>query len=739
MTEEYFAHSLPEHPPSQWQKLEDHLQSVADMARRFGGLFDAGEWACAAGRWHDLGKYSTAFQDRLKKANDPDAHIESVGNRPDHSTAGAQHAVRKLGPAGKLIAYAIAGHHAGLPDGRSNQKSCLEDRLEKTVPDVSACPDVIRNCPAPGKPPIQLRPKTRGFQAAFFVRMLFSCLTDADFLDTEAFLDPDRSRWRGGYPTLSELAQRLDLHLRALSENADDHPVNQRRADVLSACRNAAERSPGLFSLTVPTGGGKTLSSLAFALKHAIRHGMDRVIYVIPYTSIIEQTAAVFRAALGEAAVLEHHSNYDPPAEDRRSRLAAENWDAPVIVTTNVQFFESLFHNRSSRCRKLHRMARSVVILDEAQLLPTDLLRPCLEAVRELTLNYGTTAVLCTATQPALHRREDFPMGLEDVREIVADPEGLYQSLKRVRVHNLGPRTDAEVSELLRQSEQALCVVNTRKHARRLFEAIGPGAGHFHLSALMSPVHRAAKLGEIRERLKNGARCRVISTQLIEAGVDVDFPRVFRSAAGIDSIAQAAGRCNREGRLDWGEVWVFSPEEGLPTGAFRQNAQAGESVLARYADDPLQLSAVAEYFLTLYWRKGEAALDRLRIMERLEEDAGGLNFPFKEIAGEFRLIREETRPVIVPWNEAAGSVADPFGLIREIDGTDRAASLFRRFQRWTVTLYDREYKALEQAGSLRTAGPGGMFTILTNPEIYDDDLGLRAEAPARHDPAGLMA
>lgn len=738
MTEEYFAHSLPEHPPSQWQKLEDHLQSVADMARRFGGLFDAGEWACAAGRWHDLGKYSTAFQDRLKKANDPDAHIESVGSRPDHSTAGAQHAVRKLGPAGKLIAYAIAGHHAGLPDGRSNQKSCLEGRLEKMVPDVSACPDGIRNCPAPGKPPIRLRPKTPGFQAAFFVRMLFSCLTDADFLDTEAFLEPDRSRWRGGYPTLSELAQRLDLHLRALSENADDHPVNQRRADVLSACRKAAERSPGLFSLTVPTGGGKTLSSLAFALKHAIRHGMDRVIYVIPYTSIIEQTAAVFRAALGEAAVLEHHSNYDPPAEDRRSRLAAENWDAPVIVTTNIQFFESLFHNRSSRCRKLHRMARSVVILDEAQLLPVDLLRPCLEAVRELTANYGVSGVLCTATQPALHLREDFSMGLENVREIVADPDELYQALKRVRVHNLGTTSDAEISERLRQSEQALCVVNTRKHARRLFEAIGPGAGHFHLSALMSPVHRAGKLAEIRRRLENGERCRVISTQLIEAGVDVDFPVVFRAAAGIDSIAQAAGRCNREGRRDMGDVFVFMPEDGLPRGSFRQNAQAAEPVLDRYGDDPLGLKAVEEYFLTLFWRKGEKALDQLRVMERMEEGARHFIFPFQEIAKEFRLIKEDTRPVIVPWDAAKSAVADPFELIREVEGAENLAPLFRRFQRWTVTLYDDEWKALERAGSLQQVGPGGMFTVLTNPEIYDDDVGLCPENPARHEPDGLM-
>ena len=738
MEKAFYAHSLAGADPSQWQTMEDHLQAVAKMSHDFAAPFAAADWGFPAGLWHDMGKYSQAFQDRLKNANDPDAHIEKTAGRPDHSTAGAQQAVREFGPAGKLIAYAIAGHHAGLPDGRSNQKSCLEDRLEKTVPDVSDCPDAVRNCPAPGKPPIRLRPKTSGFQAAFFVLMLFSCLTDADFLDTEAFLDPERSRWRDGYPSLSELMERLDLHLKELSENADDNPVNRRRAEVLSSCRKAAEQSPGLFSLTVPTGGGKTLSSLAFALKHAIRQGMDRVIYVIPYTSIIEQTAAVFRDVLGEEAVLEHHSNFDPPSEDRRSRLAAENWDAPVIVTTNVQFFESLFHNRSSRCRKLHRIAKSVVVLDEAQLLPAGLLWPCLEALRELAANYRTSVVLCTATQPALHRRNDFRMGLENVREIISDPDGLYLSLKRVRVQNLGVQPDSEIAVRLLASNRALCVVNTRKHARRLFEAIGPDEGHYHLSALMSPVHRAVKLAEIRKRLEDGSRCRVISTQLIEAGVDVDFPVVFRAAAGIDSIAQAGGRCNREGRRDVGDVFVFMPEDGLPRGSFRQNAQAAEPVLDRYGDDPLGLKAVEEYFLTLFWRKGERALDQLRVMERMEEGARYFNFPFQEIAKEFRLIKEDTRPVIVPWNAAENAVADPFELIREVEGAKNLAPLFRRFQRWTVTLYEKEWKALEWAGSLQQVGPGGMFTILTNPEIYDDEVGLCPEDPARHEPDGLM-
>jgi CRISPR-associated endonuclease/helicase Cas3 len=419
MDREYYAHSLPGKPPEEWQRLEDHLRAAAEKARHFADSFGAGEWGYVAGLWHDLGKYSEEFQTRLAALSDPDAHIETRPGRPDHSTAGAQHAQKALKDAGRLLAYAIAGHHAGIPDGNNNEPSCLVRRLEKTIPTYAAAPRPTLDQTVSLKLPFALYPNRHWFQLSFFVRMIFSCLVDADFLDTERFMDSERSPWRQGYPELSTLEDKLMRHLDELGSRARVTPINQHRRSVLQECLDAADWNPGLFSLTVPTGGGKTLSSLAFALKHAIRYDMERVIYVIPYTSIIEQNAAVFRNILGDNAVLEHHSNFDPQEEDHRSRLASENWDAPLIVTTNVQFFESLFSTRSSRCRKLHNIARSVVILDEAQMLPVPLLKPCLEALRELSTSYGTTIVLCTATQPSLTRSAEFTDGLEGVREII--------------------------------------------------------------------------------------------------------------------------------------------------------------------------------------------------------------------------------------------------------------------------------------------------------------------------------
>ncbi|MCG6534995.1 MAG: CRISPR-associated endonuclease Cas3'', partial [Syntrophales bacterium LBB04] len=400
MAGSFYAHTKDNEPPDRWQTLEDHLKRVAELARSFADEFGAGDWGYLAGLWHDVGKYSKEFQKYLLAANDDDSHIETKPGRVDHSTAGAKHAFRQAKNEGKLLAYTIAGHHAGLPDGKSNEGACLTKRLEKTIPSCDACPDWILDLPVIKELPFTLDKRRFCFQISFFARMLYSCLVDADFLDTEAFMDPAKSGWRKGYPSLDELHEKLQSHLDHLTVMAAPTPINLRRTAILKQCLSAADLSPGLFSLTVPTGGGKTLSSLAFALKHTRRFGKKRVIYVIPYTSIIEQNAAVLRDILGEDAVLEHHSNFEPEDEDHRSRLSAENWDAPLIVTTNVQFFESLFACRSSRCRKIHQIADSVVILDEAQMLPVPLLKPSLEVLRELALNNRTTIVLRTATPP---------------------------------------------------------------------------------------------------------------------------------------------------------------------------------------------------------------------------------------------------------------------------------------------------------------------------------------------------
>ena len=414
MFKKFYAHSFPGRPPGEWQLLEGHLRNVADMARGFAEPFGGGDWAYLAGLWHDLGKYSPDFQNRLKDMNDPEAHIEAKPGRPDHSTAGAQHVHTSFKDMGKLIAYAIAGHHAGLPDGKANDSSCLYSRLQKKVPDYFSAPtSILQKNGLPLNLSISLLDQRRfSFQLSFFTRMIYSCLVDADFLDTEKFLEPEKSSWREGYPSLKVLERNLHNYMEVLTRRVSPTRVNSERREIYESCLKAAELSPGLFSLTVPTGGGKTLSSLAFALRHALKYRLSRIIYVIPYTSIIEQNADIFRRALGEQAVVEHHCNFEPSEEDRWSRLAAENWDAPVIVTTNVQFFESLFAVRSSRCRKLHNIARSVVILDEAQMLPVPLLKPCLEALKELAAHYGATIVLCTATQPVLTRSTDFKEGL---------------------------------------------------------------------------------------------------------------------------------------------------------------------------------------------------------------------------------------------------------------------------------------------------------------------------------------
>lgn len=729
MAKKYYAHSLDGKAPSDWQPLEEHLKNVAEMASSFADAYGAGEWGYLAGLWHDIGKYSDEFQKMLGAKEGNDAHIETKPGRVDHSTAGAQHAFKLLKDKGKILAYAIAGHHAGLPDGKSNNDSCLIKRLEKRIPNYSSCQDQIFNIPTLNDLPFALDQKRFGFQLSFFARMIFSSLVDADFLDTEAFMDSEKSLWRKGYSDLSEMDNRLTSALNELIGSASDTLINEHRTKILKNCFDAAEFPQGLFSLTVPTGGGKTLSSLAFAMKHALKHGLERIIYVIPYTSIIEQNAAVFREILGEDAVLEHHSNFEPKEEDHRSRLAGENWDAPLIVTTNVQFFESLYRCRSSRCRKIHNIAKSVVILDEAQMLPVPLLRPCMEVLRELSSTYRTTIVLCTATQPALSTNENFKDGLDGVREIIPNPTKLYNLFKRIHIEILPALSDDVLADRLNAHEQVLCIVNTRKHARLIFESIRDQEDCYHLSALMCPAHRTQKFKEIRSTLSSGFPCRVVSTQLIEAGVDIDFPVVFRSMAGIDSIAQAAGRCNREGKLcEGGQVFVFSPEDGLPPGHFRQTAQTAEGVM-RHHKDLLSQEAVTEYFRTLYWMKGEQ-LDEYRILDDLAEGAKKGNFPFRVVDKKFKIIEDGTESIIIPWNEEAEKI------ISGLRYSKYPALFARKAQRFTVQVYPKVLSSLECSGSVERLH--GQYCVLINMDIYRDDLGLCPEDPTFHRPESLI-
>ncbi len=623
MFEEPMAHVTSE---GRTHALREHLFGTAERAAEFAAVFGFRQWGRLAGLWHDLGKYAPAFQKKLEAAADEDAHLEAVA-RVDHSTAGALHAVGRFQKAGRLLAYIAAGHHAGLPDWASDrtgnralvQRLADIQRLEEAK--AGGIPEDVLAQPFPVEKP-------RGLDPAFWVRMLFSCVVDADFLDTEAFFDPERAGARTTYPALSELKAPFEAYMARKQAAAPNTPVNRIRKAIFERCVEQAGASPGCFSLTVPTGGGKTLSSMAFALHHAAIHGHRRVIYVIPYTSIIEQTADQFRAIFGDA-VVEHHSNLDPgdeKLENTRSRLACENWDAPLVVTTSVQFFESLFAARPGRCRKLHNVAGSMVILDEAQLLPPEFLRPILFVLDELRTHYGVTLLLSTATQPALgpHTSSGFVFdGLEGIREIVPDPAALSRDLQRVEVRRsdkLGQALEwEELARCLAEHPSVLCIVNRRDDARRLWSLMPEGT--FHLSALMCGAHRSRRIAEIKSRLAAGQPTRVISTQLVEAGVDLDFPVVYRAMAGLDSIAQAAGRCNREGLLARGTVVVFTPPTQPPAGVLRHAAEVGERLLAQETADPLAPERFTAFFRELYWLQGRScqffsAGHRTRFWER---------------------------------------------------------------------------------------------------------------------------
>lgn len=719
-----YAHTRPDRPEVEWELLEDHLEAVAERAAEFAAVFGIGNLGRIAGLLHDIGKASAHFQ----------AYLRGQAATTDHSTAGARLAVHRYGlPLGKLLAYAVAGHHAGLADGSSASGPCLNERLRKPVEpydrwiEVASLPEILE---APTG--FELRPAARGFQLAFLTRMLFSCLVDADFLETERFIHGwKRSAW----PKLLTLKPRLDSFL-AIERPPSE--VNRQRACILAHVRHQATERPGLFSLTVPTGGGKTLTSLAFALDHAAVHGLGRVIYVIPFTSIIEQTAAVFRDVLGEQAVLEHHSAFEPatlpqradneelPTGEERHRQAAENWDAPVVVTTAVQLFESLFAARTGRCRKLHNLAKAVIVLDEAQTLPPHLLQPCVAALDELARNYGTSIVLMTATQPALSEPE-LRGGFESVRELA--PRGLDRepAFQRVTVADAGILDTASLATRLRAERQVLCIVNTRRHACELFEALDGEDGIFHLSTLMCAVHRRLELATIRRRLHAGLPVRLVATSLIEAGVDISFPVVLRAEAGLDQIAQAAGRCNREGELDGlGQVFVFKSADHLPTPEIEQRAVAGRAALCRFPNGPMSEDAIRLFFKELYALKGEAAFDKPKVLSSMADDESHLNFPFATIAERFRMIESGMVPILIPYDERARK------LLAELEHAPVIGRAARQLQPYTAQVPQRIRGGLMAAGAardLRKADYAGQFVTLVNLDLYRPDCGLRWNDP----------
>lgn len=691
------------------QYLKEHLLNTAELSRSYAKSFNAGDMAYICGLLHDLGKYSVDFQKR----------IMGNGKKVDHSTAGAQVAVDKYNNLGKIFAYCISGHHSGILNAGSEidnaEEATLNGRLKKSVKDYSAYKKEII------LPENIVMPKLKkGNQVGFIfytlIKMLYSCLVDADFSDTRDFMNG--YRLETSYDTVDQLNQKFYNYIDSFkSKNSE---INKKRTEILDTCIEKSTWDRGMYTLTVPTGGGKTLSSMAFALSHAKKHNMDRIIYVIPYTSIIEQNAKVFKDILDVDNVLEHHSNFDfNDNEDdiyNRQKISAENWDIPILLTTNVQFFESFFANKSSKTRKIHNMTNSVIILDEAQMLPIEYMKPCLSMISELVSNYNSTVILCSATQPSITKY--LPNNIECL-EICDNIKEAYEFFKRIEVYNIGEISESALILELSKNSSFLCIVNTRKDALKLYDKLvelTEDENTFYLSTLMCPFHRKETIKNIKELLKENKSCRVISTQLIEAGVDVDFPVVYRSMSGLDSIVQSAGRCNREGKQTVGKVFVFEPENGygnLPN-SIKRSIEITKAIFRNF-DDVMSLEAIETYFRELYSIQ-ENALDLYEINKRIEYGKSNLDFPFKDIADDFKLISNNTKPIIIQFDE------DSKKLIESLRYAENYNGILRKLQSYTVNVYDKEYNALFGSNKLEMIKPS--VVILSDEAEYDIKKGL---------------
>lgn len=784
-----WAHSPPEGSGKPPHGLDKHLLSVGRLAADF-APGSAQAVARLAGLWHDLGKRRPGFQIYIRRTGIVDAHIERVADKEKtHSAAGAlwaiQHLEQSHGPQGKilgrLLQYVIAGHHAGLDNWEGGQGPGLSARLsgkdaQRELSEALARPqadDILKatlaNIDLNSLGICNEHQTLNPGRFALWVRMVFSALVDADFLDTEAYMDGQRTDARRGECDLRPFRDELNAYLAAFGEPKT--AVNRIRAEVLAQCRSKTSQPPGVFSLTVPTGGGKTLSSLAFALEHAVIQGKRRIIYAIPYTSIIEQTADVFREvfkALGEDAVIEHHSNAEsnPEEETTRSRLACENWDAPLIVTTNVQLFESLFARKTSRCRKLHSLADSVIVLDEAQLLPLEFLQPVVDVLRYLVQDFGVTVLLCTATQPGLNTppsvdpQRGLRRALGPVTEIIDDVPALYRALERVRVHlppSLEtPRGWPELADEIAGHDAALTIVSRRADAADLFRLIkarAPGARCWHLSALMCAQHRSDTIGEIknalkarREALAAGERqvpIHVVSTQLVEAGVDLDFPVVYRALAGLDSIAQAAGRCNREGKsAEPGAVHVFVPPTKAPPGLLTLARDTCKAVWHGLPADPFALPLIDLYFKRLY--HDAPSTDKARICDllKLEPDLKAMSLPvqFRAAADAFKLIDEKDSATVLVRYSSPNTRDDVGALIGMLERDGPARWLMRKLQRYGVTIYQQQVRPLVDMGDIvEVASFPGLYVQREGwAGFYDPVIGAKVDS-APGDPANYVS
>lgn len=714
---EYLAHSDKENGLK--QTVLEHAIGTANCAEKFASSFTVPIYGKILGLYHDIGKFSKEFQNYLLYGG--------VKGSVDHTGAGSieifKTGLNSKNPTFFLLAMCIAGHHGGLPDMGDNPKTSEKGTLlyrlnNSSFPDCAVYKEYLPSIKSEDVPDIT-KNLTAAFAQMFYVRMLYSCLVDADYLDTEVFL-ADKTVLRSGFIDITKMKLLVDEYTSKFDPASS--ALNKMRCELLKQCKDAGSDNKqihkNLYTLTIPTGGGKTLSSLSFALNRAVLTGRQRIIYVIPYTSIIEQNAGVFKGIVGENNVVEHHMNvvYDDTDGSNRKKLATENWDAPLIVTTNVQFIESIFANKPSKCRKLHNIANSIIIFDEAQMLPEDYLLPCVEVIKELSEHYNCCVVLCTATQPSLDKFFD-----NKALEIIDKPKFYYDVFKRTKIKILGKLTESELAAKLKKYSQVLCIVGTKRKAQQIFELLKEEKNVYHLSTNMYPAHRKRILEEVRVKLKNREVCRVISTSLIEAGVDVDFPTVYKEMDALDSIVQAAGRCNREGKRNVEDSIVYVFElEGNSNKLRLLEKQVTENILQEY-EDISSPEAITAYFNKLHVLLAEN-LDKRKIFEFLKH--GRQRFYFKTIASMVKIINDNTKSIFIPFDSNAKIIE------QELRSGARTKELMRKMGAYCVNIYyqadnihlESAYEKLLHNNKIEILDEN--ITILVDDKVYDNKIGL---------------
>lgn len=711
---EIISHLYQDKTDGQWviQTNAEHTAGVAERAERFASKFGMPVYGRVMGMLHDKGKESDAFQQHIRRESGYAPEMKVTGDT-HHAYVGGVIARGMYGKSyDNFLVNQISSHHTGLHD--TDELDC---GLNKEIPhEIVPVEKIPLNRPPSGI-------CKRDFHHVG--RMLYSCLVDADYLDTESFMDRESAALREGKATLTSLLPMLETYLKSLKENASISEVNRLRNQVQEQCLKMSKSDVGFFSLTVPTGGGKTLSSLLWAMMHAIYNNQERIVIAIPYTSIIVQTAAILRGIFGEDNVLEHHSNvdYDSIGDGEtieKMRLATENWDYPIVVTTNVQLLESMFSNRPSKCRKLHNIVNSVIIMDEVQTLPTDYLQPIVDSLKTYNKLFNVSILFTTASQPVLsgliegcNPKAAFD-GISEITEIIPEDFQLHDRLRRVRleIDDEGKNYD-EVAEMICRHKRVLCIVNTREDARELYERLPQEGVTLHLSKMMCPAHISKTIERMKTALKDDSIeiIRVISTQLVEAGVDIDFPVVYRQEAGLDSVLQAAGRCNREGKNKLCTTYVFSLSKvhPLPQGHMTEANDARKNMVG--IKDLFAPVAMTSYFRQLYCRK--STFDKKKMKEYLYNP---MDIYFSTAAREFRLIEEAGRNVIVCWE-------DSMDLMQELMHKGPSYMLMKKLSKYTVNIYERDFKALKALGVVSEEAEG-VFCVKYK-EQYDEHTGLR--------------